>query len=213
MSAQAQPAIPFAQRGGGGPEREAWGGVIRYLAAMAHRSKITVSKLDAARRQLETAVVLYFAERDPVSIHTLTAAAYNVLRDIGRARKTSPMLIKEQALAWVQPEHVSSIRKKINEAENFFKHADKDPEGEIEFSPEQTELLLFDACTQYRTLVGESLPLLMLFSTWFIIHHPDIIISPSPMADAIRAVTPLTAGRSRAEYFHELLPLITALPS
>jgi hypothetical protein len=39
-----------------------------------------VSKLDAAKRQLETVIRLYFSNGDPVSIHTLTAAAYNVLR-------------------------------------------------------------------------------------------------------------------------------------
>ena len=35
---------------------------------------ITVSKLDAAKRQLETVIRLYFFDGDPVSIHTLTSA-------------------------------------------------------------------------------------------------------------------------------------------
>jgi hypothetical protein len=37
---------------------------------------ITVRKLAAVRTQLETAISLYFGGGDPVSIHTLTAAAY-----------------------------------------------------------------------------------------------------------------------------------------
>jgi hypothetical protein len=32
-------------------------------------AELQVSKLDAARRQVETAIRLYFAEADPVSIH------------------------------------------------------------------------------------------------------------------------------------------------
>jgi hypothetical protein len=60
----------------------------------------TVSKLDAARRQLETAVRLYFCEGDPVSMHTLTSAAYQVLSDINRAQGGRPML-KEQIPMWV----------------------------------------------------------------------------------------------------------------
>jgi hypothetical protein len=48
-------------------------------------TKLHLSKLDAALRQLETAVTLYFHSSDPISIHTLTAAAYNVLQGIKRS--------------------------------------------------------------------------------------------------------------------------------
>jgi hypothetical protein len=41
-----------------------------------------VNKLEAARRQLETAITLYFAEDDEVSIATLAGAAYGLIRDI-----------------------------------------------------------------------------------------------------------------------------------
>lgn len=43
---------------------------------------ISVTKLDAARRQLETAERLWFLEDDPASIHTLAAAAHRVVHDI-----------------------------------------------------------------------------------------------------------------------------------
>ena len=55
-------------------------------------ARLQISKLDAARRQLEIAVRLYFAEDDPVSIHTLTSAAYQLLSDINRALGGPPML-------------------------------------------------------------------------------------------------------------------------
>jgi len=48
--------------------------------------KLTISKLDAAKRQLETVIRLYFVHGDPVSIHTLTSAAYNVIRDVNKKR-------------------------------------------------------------------------------------------------------------------------------
>lgn len=47
---------------------------------------LRLSKLDAARRQLETATKLYFEHGDEVSIHTLAAAAYSVIRDINEHR-------------------------------------------------------------------------------------------------------------------------------
>ena len=39
---------------------------------------MNISKIDAARRQL---TATYFHEADPVSIHTLTSAAYEILRN------------------------------------------------------------------------------------------------------------------------------------
>jgi hypothetical protein len=47
--------------------------------------KIKISKLDAARRQLDTAIRLYFMEGDPVSVHTLAAAAFEILKDLVRS--------------------------------------------------------------------------------------------------------------------------------
>jgi hypothetical protein len=55
-----------------------------------------VSKLESSRRQLETVISMYFAEGDPVSMHALTAAAYNVLRNINTKIGGNPMLIKDQ---------------------------------------------------------------------------------------------------------------------
>ena len=49
-----------------------------------------VTEIDAARRQLETAVVLYFREEDPVSIHTLACAAYEILLSLNRASNGAP---------------------------------------------------------------------------------------------------------------------------
>ena len=46
--------------------------------------KIRVSKLDAARRQLDCAIELWFAGKDEVSIHTLAAAAHQIISDINK---------------------------------------------------------------------------------------------------------------------------------
>src|SRR5262245_42997551 len=51
-----------------------------------------VSKLDAARRQIRTAIRLFFEDGDTVSIHTLTSAAEELLRDfLIDAGKKSPI--------------------------------------------------------------------------------------------------------------------------
>lgn len=42
---------------------------------MTNGPKIMTSKLGCARRQLQTAVRLYFNDADPISIHTLACAS------------------------------------------------------------------------------------------------------------------------------------------
>jgi len=55
---------------------------------------IIVSKELAARGQLETVIMLWFHYADPVSIHTLAAAAQGILQDVaGKNHKLSHMRI------------------------------------------------------------------------------------------------------------------------
>ena len=49
-------------------------------------TKIRISNLDSARRQLDCAIELWFAEKDIVSVHTLVAAAHQIIHDINRRR-------------------------------------------------------------------------------------------------------------------------------
>ena len=53
---------------------------------------LPVSKFDAARRQLETAIRLYFFQGDPISIHTLASAAAQILHDLSRHRGGGELL-------------------------------------------------------------------------------------------------------------------------
>ena len=46
----------------------------------------TVSKLDAATRQLHMAIRLYFQDADPLGVHTLAGAAHGILEDLSQKR-------------------------------------------------------------------------------------------------------------------------------
>jgi hypothetical protein len=106
---------------------------------------LTISKLDAAKRQLEIAIRLYFSDGDPVSIHTLTAAAYNIIHDISIKRDAGSMFVKDMIFDYVKPEYQEVIRQSVNKAENFFKHADRDHEASLDFNPDQSETYILDA--------------------------------------------------------------------
>jgi hypothetical protein len=136
-----------------------------------------VTKLDAARRQLEMAVELFFMERDPVATHTLTEAVYQILSDINKHRGGEPLLHDLESLK----KHCVPGKEKIlfamfREAENFFKHADKDPEGVVRFSPQDTEFSLWESCIAYTKLTGEQTPIMKAMNAWFQLHHSEILL-------------------------------------
>jgi len=162
---------------------------------------IKVSKLDAARRQLECAVTLFFHDGDPVSTHTLTAAAYNLIRDLNSQVKGSPMLVKKVLLEHIRPDKVEEIRKMISEAENFFKHADRDPESVLEFHLGQTENLLWDACWKYRDLAGETTPVLQAMQLWVFANKPELWQLPKSTREVLEAVQGDLTGLTKREFF------------
>lgn len=131
-----------------------------------------ISKLDAARRQLDTAINLFFKQADPISIHTLTAAAHQLLMDIGRLNSIKSV-IKENSL--IKTEYLPQYLAAINEAENFFKHAERDPNALLRFNPEQTEFLLLDAVEMYMQLTTEMPEDMTIFRTWFLIKYPNLV--------------------------------------
>lgn len=59
---------------------------------------IRLTKLDAARFQLRTAIRLFFEERDPVSIYSLASAVQDVFRDLLRAQGTPSPSLKDTGL-------------------------------------------------------------------------------------------------------------------
>jgi len=162
--------------------------------------KMTISKLDAAKRQLETAVRLYFSEADPVSIHTLIGAAHTLFADISRQENAPRMLLKDELLDQIKPEYHAKFRKMVNRAQNFFKHADQDARETLDFDPGQSELLLIDCCRQYYRLAGEYPVLCQVYQAWFFMNNQDLF-SPALKNQIDRLGNPipdmLAIGRKR----------------
>lgn len=172
-----------------------------------------ISKLDAARRQLETAIRLYFNDCDPVSIHTLTAASYNIVRDINRSARGTKLIIKEQLIERVVPEHQKEVRNKLNEAENFFKHADNDPTGVLQFSPSLTELMIWEACMAYFQLSGEQLILAKVFNAWFSVRNPHLFRLTEEQQRQISRSKKEIETIDKQEYFRLYLPAFESIDS
>ena len=161
---------------------------------------ITLSKLDAAKRQLETAVNLWFEERDAVSIHTLAAAAHRVAHDVATHRGGGAFLLDHDRLAgWgYDPK---TFKKALRQAETFFKHAENDPHDTYTFSTSQTESILASAIECFHGLVSERSPVLALFMGWFHFRHSDTLSEAARdrFAKLLPRINQLTRSQFRAE--------------
>lgn len=135
---------------------------------------MTVTKLDAARRHLSTAIRLWFADGDPVSIHTLSYAAYEVIHVLSRQANRQDKLIFDSDS--IKDEFRSDFNKLVKRAPNFFKHADKDPIGTVEFVPQLSEMFFLFSSLGIETmglkLGGEE----KAFLIWLTIHNPKIMV-------------------------------------
>jgi hypothetical protein len=133
----------------------------------------TIGKLEAARRQLALAIRLFFQEADPIAVHTLASAAYQVLHDISESRgliglvKANPNVREEKRNEW------QGI---LNRAQNFFKHAGRDPTGTFDFDPELTRVFLFDAVLLYAQLSNQPFQEGTLYSAWFAVQYDRFLV-------------------------------------
>jgi hypothetical protein len=121
-----------------------------------------ISKSEAAKRQLDTAIDLFFEAEDALSVHTLAFAAFKVLLNLYPHRKNDDFgeqidkLISE-GIGW----------QRFNNTANFLKHADRDPDGFLEdFDAEMVLPLIGLATLLYRRLSGDFSPKMEAFDFW-----------------------------------------------
>lgn len=149
-----------------------------------------VDKVGAARRQIITAIWMFFERKDPVAIHTLSWAGYQILIDlcaqkgIEREIEDSPILKEMGKLNEV----VTAMRK----PHNFFKHSDKDPNSTVKLFPDSNFLLLLMACQYFLKLTGDLFYEGRILQTWFYLKYPER--SPKEWVgninDAIKEINP-----------------------
>ncbi|MCR6665860.1 MAG: hypothetical protein NVV69_07615 [Methyloversatilis sp.] len=135
--------------------------------------KVEVTKTDAACRQLREAIVLFFERRDLVAVHTLAAASLQVLSDVGKAKGVTTGMLKHGR--YIRDDKKKIWFELINEAQNFFKHADKDPDGVLDFKPSSTPFYIIDAVLLEGQLRKELSPASNCFLLWFYVAYPDVL--------------------------------------
>ncbi len=136
--------------------------------------QIAVTKLDAARRQLRTAIELWFNDGEPVSIHTLACAAYQIVHDLNKRKKGPPLWFDTDI---VKDEHRKDFVRLVKASSNFFKHADlrKQQATSIEFKPATSDGFLLFAVVGLHVMGITINDIESAFMSWTLIHKPHFL--------------------------------------
>lgn len=140
--------------------------------------KIKITKMHSAILQLKEAIELFFEERDPVSIHTLSSAALQIINDHIKTldyntaiHPNSPYIREEHRKDWIAA---------INGPKNFFKHADRDIKNginEIDFETSVNDYIIYGAIHNLKNIDAKLYQdniVFSVFETWFIHNHPEL---------------------------------------
>jgi len=142
-----------------------------------------VTKLDAARRQLNTAIRLFFEGGDRVSVYSLASNAWEVIDVLCTSAGVESF--SNQARENLRAGHTLSYY--INEpCRNFFKHAKQDPnpDGSVELPESDVAAILFLAVEDYLRLRQGGPVETQVFQAWFIAVFPEKV-ADDPVAQSI----------------------------
>ncbi len=171
---------------------------------MAEREQLLrISKLDAARRQLDAALLLYFNDGDPIAVHTLAAATHGILRDLAQ-KSGSHTLIERSLLHSVGEDLTMQAMGATRAVQNFLKHADRDPDAVLEFSPESTILQFLDSAATYLEITGEQTLLQRALETWLLLHYPWLWKSTN-IAQRAADASKFFGGMARREFLAKFM--------
>ena len=134
---------------------------------------IRVSKIEAAKRQIEVSIKLLFQNEDPIGILTLAAAGFRILRNLGKKADTQ---IHQHLKKIIKPGMEGRLWKAFNRPADFLKHAEDGHDGILEnIQEEANDVLILFACFYYKELGYQWTPQMEAFITWYMLRHPEII--------------------------------------
>jgi hypothetical protein len=140
-----------------------------------------LNKEEVAVRQLDSAIRLLFQGGDVVSVHTLACAAANVLRDILKSQGNKGW---HDAIIENHPGIEQEIRQVLARAQNFFKHADRDAEEELDFDENSNDEIILVATLEYGELLTLGAPSgrttitipMSVFQLWYVAKNPTVLL-------------------------------------
>jgi hypothetical protein len=116
----------------------------------------TITKLEAAQRQLTTAIRMFFADGDPVAVHTLACPAREIYEK--HCRKAGQGRMFDLLQAGNRGRAEKELWNLLNAARNLFKHEGDSLDQSIEFDDTMNDFAILSACTDCATLCSLNQP-------------------------------------------------------
>jgi hypothetical protein len=137
-----------------------------------------ISKIEVAKHQIDAAIRMFFDNEDIIPIHTLSRAGFRVMYDI------APENEQKKALdAYIKK--VGEPR--FNEITNFLKHADRDPDADIDDNfGLYTEAGIGFALVLYQHQTGTLTPEMKAFAMWQKMMRPEFFELPEQLSTDIK---------------------------
>jgi hypothetical protein len=157
-----------------------------------------IGKIQAAERQLDTAIRLFFENIDHLSSYTLAAASREITDDLCE-KKTHELFqqefarlgdalevrlsFREEMKIYVKEEYYKEAMKLFRKRQNFLKHADEDPDGEIEdLAARELAFVILFTVKNFVLLELRLTPAMSVFLHWFGAAEPQILKEPKKPA-------------------------------
>ena len=158
-----------------------------------------VTKIEAAEKQLDTAIKLFFENLDHLSSYTLAAASREITDDLGEKRKSEiyrselerlgdpqrvRLSFRDEMEILIKPEHLKEAMRLLKKPQNFLKHADRDHDQELDDpSPKEVSFLIVSAIRNFALLEKRSSPAMTTFLWWFTAANPDLVVNADMIKD------------------------------
>lgn len=117
-----------------------------------------LTKLEAARRQLDTAAKLFLSDDDRLALHTLSGAAEEILGKL--VERAGQQNMFERMRHHAEERFGRAVRsvelsKLVNDSRNSLKHANDPNEDSFVYDSDHAVVMLFRAMVNYQLLCGE----------------------------------------------------------
>lgn len=139
-------------------------------------TKVSVSKIDAAKRQLNTAIIMYFNDMDFISTHAVAAGSLQVVTDLAEKQKQKVGI--EDFVSIIRDDRKEEFKHLLRKPQNFIKHANwkNDEKATLEYNPETLDYFIFIACQAYEQYTNTSTPEIKIFMGWICLRNTEILV-------------------------------------
>ena len=168
--------------------------------------EITITKKQAAQRLIDAGILMFFRNDDPVAIHTVAMAGFQILRDLVKNKR-----LENTIDSVIRPGKEEEFWTRFKSFSNFCKHADRDPNDiSSSFLEDVNDVVLLIGTIYYGSLGCQWTKEMQVLRVWYRAFHPDVFsgtVDPSE----ITLLLPLTGGTLALPRREQLAIGLTAL--